>query len=168
MSITHYFSKDKDKKCSGLDPACRTGNQPFYIPCTHSETDDSSFFTKCGLDRTRDIEKNGIDPALYVKTSVIPFERPVVRSVSRVNRTDIDIDQKINDIKSEVTMLTESRRLPFYHAGIDLKKLGLSYSEIESHLTDLAFSIGKSNTRWVSDAMKSLKFYKHGFNRVSA
>lgn len=153
---------------SKLDPACRTGNQSFYIPCTNRLYKDFAFFRKYGLDRTKDIERYGINPAVYVKTIIIPFERTIVRKVSSQNSAEIDIDQRINEIKSDVTMLKEGRRLPFYLAGVEMKKLGLSYPEIECHLEDLAFSIGKIKTKWVPDAIKSLKTYKDGFNRVNS
>jgi len=152
---------------SMLDKACRTGNQSFYIPCTNRENEDFAFFRKHGLDRAKDVDRYGINPAIYVKTAVFPFERATVRKVSTQNSAAIDIEQRINEIKSEVMVLKEGRRLPLYNAGVGMKKLGLPYPEIESHLEDLAFSIGKSNTNWVSDAMKSLKAYKNGFNRVN-
>ena len=52
----------------GIDMTSRSSNQSFYMPGTNRAHPDHAFFEHYGTE-TRDIERHGIDPSIYLKTA---------------------------------------------------------------------------------------------------
>jgi hypothetical protein len=57
------------KESSGIDSCCRNGTQSFYIPCTNRAHPEYAYFEQFGT-KTRDTERYGIDPSVFLKTAV--------------------------------------------------------------------------------------------------
>ena len=147
----HGYSKQSAK----LDPACWSGVQSFYVPCTNRDHQGWAFFRTHGT-KGRDIERCAIDPVLFGKTHIPsnpvlapPLKPVIVSSVSR---------QQIDAATAQLRSLTEGRHQPIFDTALALSRLGLSSTEVEA---ELVFAVGSDSgmRRKVSDAMKSLERY---------
>ena len=147
----HGYSKQSAK----LDPACWSGVQSFYVPCTNRDHQEWAFFRTHGT-KGRDIERCAFDPVLsgitYIHPNPVlaaPLKPVIVSSVSR---------EQIDAATAQLRSLTEDRHQPIFDTALALCRLGLSSTEVES---ELVFAVGSDSRmrRKVSDAMKSLERY---------
>lgn len=146
----------------GCDRSAANGTQPFRAPCTNRDYPNYAFFESRNTDK-KGIERHGIDPSSYLKTSIIDVDRTNVVEINDYRNkesTNKQIDPlKIQQILNKVAMLPEGRYHPFFDAGVQLFYMGLPIYEIENHLKDLEKRIGKEKKRWADGAMKSIKKY---------
>ncbi len=80
-------------KSAKLDPACKSGVQSFYLPCTNRAHQVWAFFETYGL-KTRDLQRCAIDPVAYGKTAlsapIVPQLRANSILVPPASREQID------------------------------------------------------------------------------
>jgi len=114
-----------------LDPACKSGVQSFYLPCTNRAHQDWAFFVTRGT-KTRDLERCAIDPAMYEKTAVVTclIPRLAANSIVVANATPGNIDAITANLRS----MNEGRNHEIFRTGLNLGRLGLSPNEIEAEL----------------------------------
>lgn len=147
------FTEDSSK----LDRSCRNGNQSFWVPCINRLHPEYAYFKQFGT-KTRDIERFAIDPEIYARTALKPISESNVVNISERHTPSKEVNPlQIEEIKDKVKRMSEKRHTPFFSTGVQLLKLGLSYSEVEMHLKDIERFIGKEKFHWTRDAMKSYK-----------
>ena len=143
------------EKSVKLDPGCRSGVHSFFLPCTNRDHQDWAFFRAFGT-KTRDLERCAIDPVLYGKTAVsrqpLPRIAPNPIVISSVSR------EKIDEVTAPLRSLTTGRNDPLFKAALRLRLLGLSKSEVEGELLQIAGHERKMRKK-VSDALKQLTKY---------
>jgi hypothetical protein len=78
-------------KSAKLDPACRSGVQSFYLPCTNRVHQEWAFFETRGT-KTRDLERCAIDPVMFGKTAMPVVPRLAGNSIVVTKATPEKID----------------------------------------------------------------------------
>jgi len=140
---------------SELDPNCRSGNQPFWMPSTNRAHPAYAFFRTHGT-KTRELERYAIDPVLIprvVRYAESPAIHPSFEPASRKRSLE-----KAAVIEAELVTMTSGRNHLFYLFGDSLARAGLSMDEIEARLLVCAGPETNMQKK-VSGVLKSLKGY---------
>ena len=116
-------------KSAKLDPACRTGVQSFYLPCTNRAHQEWAFFAARGT-KTRELERCTIDPVMFGKTAMPVVPRLMANSIVVTHATPAKIDAATATLRS----MSEGRNHEMFMTGLNLSRLGLSPNEIEAEL----------------------------------
>ena len=116
-------------KSAKLDPACRSGVQSFYLPCTNRAHQEWAFFATRGT-KTRDLERCTIDPVMFGKTAMAVVPRLAANSIVVAKATPEKIDAATATLRS----MKEGRHQEIFMTGLNLSRLGLSPTEIEAEL----------------------------------
>jgi hypothetical protein len=116
-------------KSAKLDPACRSGVQSFYLPCTNRSHQEWAFFEPRGT-RTRELERCAIDPVMFGKTAMPVVPRLAANSIVVAKATSEKIDAAMAALRS----MSEGRNHEIFMTGLNLSRLGLSPNEIEAEL----------------------------------
>jgi hypothetical protein len=142
------------EKSSELDPACKSGVQSFWIPCTNRAHPKSAFFRTYGT-RTRDLERCAIDPRMCLGE----------REAKQVNSREIpqgtirrDLLPEIERAETELRGMTCGRHRPYFDYGVLLAKAGLGRDEIELKLKEIAGPEAKMRKK-IPGILKSLSKY---------
>lgn len=140
------------EKSSQLDPACKSGVQSFWIPCTNRAHPESAFFRTFGT-RTRDLERCAIDPQMCLR-------QPRGESPQSISTGTIQTDllAEIEKAESDLTRMTSGRNRPFFDYGILLARAGLGRDEIELKLGKIA-GFERKMRRKITGILKSLSKY---------
>jgi Type III restriction enzyme, res subunit len=141
------------KEAAQLDPACRSGVQSYFMPCTNRHFPESAFFRCHGL-KTRQLERYALDPA-RVKNIPLGLEHvtPNVSFISEVSREAIDA------ATATVRGKTSGRHTPFFMAGLHLAHLGLPKALVEAELYSVAGGEAKMRSK-VLGVISSIDKYK--------
>ncbi len=143
-------------KSAKLDPACKSGVQSFYLPCTNRAHQEWAFFEIYGL-KTRDLERCAIDPIAYGRTAlsapIVPQLRANSILVPPANREQIDAATET------LRSMKEGRNHELFMTGCRLRGLGLTQSEIEAELWSI---IGRERhmRKKIPGVTKSLRKYR--------
>jgi hypothetical protein len=142
-------------KSAKLDPACRSGVQSFYLPCTNRAHQDWAFFATRGP-KTRDLERCGIDPVMFGKTAVVTsmIPRLMANSIVVTHATP----EKIEAATATLRLMKEGRNHEIFMTGLNLSRLGLSPNEIEAELFAVV-GAEPHMRRKILGVMKSLRRY---------
>ena len=116
-------------KSAKLDPACRSGVQSFYLPCTNRAHQEWAFFATRGT-KTRDLERCAIDPVMFGKTAIPVVPRLTANSIIVAKATP----EKIEAATATLRSMKEGRNHEIFMTGLNLSRLGLSTNEIEAEL----------------------------------
>jgi hypothetical protein len=140
-------------KSAKLDPACRSGVQSFYLPCTNRVHQEWAFFETRGT-KTRDLERCAIDPVMFGKTAMPVVPRLAGNSIVVTKATPEKIDAATATLRS----MTEGRNHEMFMTGLNLSRLGLSPNEIA---TDLNATVGTQPhmRKKIPGVIKSLRGY---------
>ncbi len=139
-------------KSAKLDPACKSGVQSFYLPCTNRAHQQWAFFETYGL-KTRDLQRRAIDPVAYGRTAVVPPLRANSILVPPANREQIDA------ATATLRSMKEGRHQEVFMTGLRLRGLGLTQSEIEAELYSMVG--GERHMRKkIPGVIKSLRKYR--------
>lgn len=143
-----------------LDPGCRSGNQPFYVPCTNRSYKEWAFCRAYGLTRTRDFNRHALDPTKYV---VVPMET-VTEPELMAERTAPPHDEascwpdSVVTIQKKIREMSEGRHGPFFDMAVELRSRGYPLDQIEQILLETADNDPKME-RKARDIMVSLRKY---------
>ena len=122
------------KELAKLDPLCRSGIQPFFIPCTNRAHKEWAFFETYGLGK-KQFEKYGIDPTTYLMTAV----EKVIPIRTRYIHEEPDDDGAASTVVREevahawmmkIQAMTSGRHYPFFEMARDLAAKGFSRDEL--------------------------------------
>ena len=142
------------EKSSQLDPACKSGVQSFWIPCTNRAYPKSAFFSTYGT-RTRDLERCAIDPRMCLR-------EPKVLQPKRGEIWDgtiqTDLLGEIESAETKLRGMKEGRHRPFFDYGVLLARAGLGRHEIELKLGEIA-GLERTMRRKIPDILRSLSKY---------
>ena len=138
-----------------LDTACRSGNQPFWVPSTNRAHEEFVFFREFGT-KTRDLVRCAIDPfACPREVKFSEFSPDNTPPQPAIKQHFLD---KAAVIAGEFATMTSGRHNLFFRYGVCLAKGGLLAYEIESSLLICAGQETKMKKK-VAGVMKSLKKY---------
>jgi hypothetical protein len=140
-------------KSAKLDPACRSGVQSFYLPCTNRSHQEWAFFEPRGT-KTRDLERCTIDPVMFGKTAMAVVPRLAGNSIVVAKATPEKIDAATVKLRS----MNEGRNHEMFITGLNLSRLGLSPNEIATELNAVVGSEPHMRKK-VPSVMKSLRGY---------
>jgi len=120
-----------------LDRQCRTGNQSFYMPATNAAQPDWHYFNAFGC-TTRGIERHGIVPDHYLRTSLISVpEKATVVNIA--NPLKDEPRKSIDEWKLEISGMSEGRRKILFKFGWAMAtQFKLSRTQVFEHLQDVA------------------------------
>jgi hypothetical protein len=116
-------------KSTKLDPACRSGVQSFYLPCTNRSHQEWAFFATRGT-KSRDLERCGIDPVMFGKSAMAVVPRLAANSIVVTHATF----EKIEAVTAPLRSMKEGRNHEIFMTGLNLSRLGLTPNEIEAEL----------------------------------
>lgn len=158
-SIVMRLERDGySENSSALDRQCRTGNQSFYLPCINAAERDWAFFEAYGRS-TREIERHGIVPDQYLRTSLskVPTKAMVV---SLTGTSDVQPEMSIDEWKSKIRSMAEGRNAILFEFGLSLTvHHKLPRDQVLDHLEDVAAGDAVLESK-VMGVMNSLE--KHG------
>ena len=143
-----------------LDPGCRSGNQPFYVPCTNRRYKEWAFCRAHGLKRTRDFARHAFDPTKYEVAPpepVAPQAPTAARTAPPRNPTRSWPDSVVA-MQKEIREMFEDRHQVFFDMAVKLRSMGHSLDQIEQILLDTADYDPKLE-RKARDIMVSLRKY---------
>ena len=125
------------KETTQLDAACRTGNQSFYMPVTNANQKEWYYFKAHGCN-TRDIDRHGIVPDNYLRTTIKnPAKVTVLRGINEPNKSASK--NTIKEWKSEICAMKNGRRRKLFDFGLCLAaQFKLPPSDVLAHLLDVA------------------------------
>lgn len=159
-----YDPKGVDPNHCGLDPASRTPNQSYWMPCTNRAYPEWAYFKKFGC-KTLDLERCSIDPAGYIKTAMKPVTKTIVTPLKREPSGEPVSDERNEQILSNIeTIKAEYRTFQrgqgkrnhaFYMVALKLSNYMTAY-EVEQHLHELAAGEKKmvERIKWAMDSLK--------------
>ncbi len=127
---------------SGLDRACRSPVQLFYMACKNRDHQELAFYHTYGLSRARDIERYGIDPTSYLMTKE---EKSEPARLGYLNDNDcvetFDVEALKASVRESVRTkfgrMREGRHLPSLSAANSLAHAHFTEAEIETELAQL-------------------------------
>ncbi|MEX1668367.1 hypothetical protein AB4876_05555 [Zhongshania guokunii] len=144
-----------DSISSGLDRACRTGNQSFYMPCTNAENRDWHYFNAFGC-TTRGVDRHGVDPYVYLRTAIKPSSE-ITKVVGIHDKAKDEVKKPIVEWKEEINGMSWGRRKVVYSFALALvTHHKLSQCEVERHLYALANGDPNLDSH-IEGALSSLK-----------
>ena len=148
-------------KTQGLDRACRSGNQSFYMPCTNRQHPDWALFEAHNT-KTDDIEELGLRPFMLPEDD--EEARPEPDESRCVSAGEIPQDL-IDSATQNVSGMCSGRHYEFFMAGVRLagiryKGLRLDCWSVEYELKQIAGS-DQHMLKKVKEIMKSLNQYGH-------
>ena len=148
-------------KTQGLDRACRSGNQSFYMPCTNRQYPDWAFFDWHNTE-TDEIKELGLMPFMFP-----PDDEEALPEAdgSEFASADEIPQELIYSATQMVRGMRSGRHYEFFMAGVRLATirhngLRLDRWSVESELKSIAGS-ERHMRKKVKDIMKSLDRYGH-------
>ena len=122
------------KELAKLDPLCRSGIQPFFIPCTNRAHKEWAFFETYGLGK-KQFEKYGIDPTTYLMTAVekvIPIRTRYIHEEPDDNGAASTVVRETvaHAWMMKIQAMTSGRHYPFFEMARDLAAKGFSRDEL--------------------------------------
>ncbi len=154
------FSKRED---TGIDPVCRSGIQPFYMPGTNRAYPESRYYSECGTP-TRDIERHGIDPSAYIpraKTAKSAESAAKASPNGKLNGTGghqhiTSLSPTLLKMKADLMSMKENRHNLFWDFGVRLRRhFRWDFTKVSEHYYDVAGSDPKMRKK-ASDNLKTL------------
>jgi hypothetical protein len=142
------------EESSKLDPACKSGIQPFWIPGTNRAHPNFAFFRAYGT-KKRDLDRCAIDPARCV---VEQMANKPCKTKGGVKLEGIDFRGEIEESEARLKGMTCNRHFPFFKHGVLLAKAGLERGEIECRLREIAGNEPKMR-RKIRGVLNSLSNY---------
>lgn len=144
----HGFTEDSSK----LDRNCRSGVQPFYLPCTNRHHPEWAFL-RTYKTKMRELRQCAIDPV-----EIAARFRTVV-PVLRVSQGEIRLDeQTIRELTAPLQGLTEGRHKPNFIAVLRLTRAGYQPDKIRSILR-VVWNNDPKMSKKVEDALRSTAKY---------
>lgn len=127
-------------KSAKLDPACRTGVQPFYTPCVNQQHQASAFFRAYGLESETEFARYGLRPSSIVweQEEQPLFTRAEIASAVPIENTCADLERLAQTEKAKLRSMTDGRHRPFYVGALRLRKAGMSLEQIEQWCNEVA------------------------------
>lgn len=125
--VRRLRSNGYTRKAAKLDPLCRSGIQPFFIPCTNRAHKESGFFEVYGLGK-QEFERYGIDPTTYLTTA---YEKVTpIRTRSTTSQPNGPTSHERQELAlawmKKIQAMTADRHLPFFEMGRDLAAKGFT------------------------------------------
>jgi hypothetical protein len=124
------------EESSKLDPACKSGVQSFWMPCTNRQFPDSAFFRAHGT-KTMQLRKCAVDPqrCLPAEETVGGELQPAKLPVGPIREESL---LKAAALATKIRKMTCNRHRPFFDYEVLLAKAGLGESAIEGKLREIA------------------------------
>ena len=136
-----------------LDPACKSGVQSFFLPCSNRAHQEWAFFATRGT-KTGDLKRCAIDPVLFGKTALPVVLTLAANSILVANATPEALDAATEKLRS----MSEGRHSEVLMTGLNLSRLGLSQNEVATELYDLVGPQPHMRNK-VPGVVKSLRKY---------
>ena len=142
----------------GIDMTCRSGVQPFYIPCTNRAHPCHAFFEQYGTE-TRYIGRHGIDPSAYLKTAPTRPTLERAQQSSIVAAAPAGLPPELSDMKKKLMGMAEGRHDLFFDFACKTAIHFKDKAKVAAELYDVAGSDAKLRGK-VKPALNSLRKYR--------
>lgn len=137
-----------------LDPACRSGVQSFYLPCTNRAYPEWAFFETFGTDQ-KDFARHALNPQFIAKVIPVPGQDDI-----RASKGSALTSAAISKITAPLLGMTEGRHEELHKVVWRLKAGGVTDTEVWLHLpypneAHIRKKVRASLNSWRREAVKT-------------